>query len=238
MELDKNFIKKSIEQLGIKHGTRKVFEDFIICCSYAIANATIYNQEREDEYLNIIKKYSEDELEIIPKMFAALVEEFNKEKFEDILGNIYEDFDFSSKSKGQFFTPLHICKLMSQITFNKDTAKETIDKQGYISINDPCCGSGRLLLANLDTLKDNNIDLDKVYFEAGDISKLCCCMTYLNLSLLGMNAIVKQQDTLTGEVYDFYITPKLCKNKELIDKLVKDGVLVKIDKDKEVENEQ
>lgn len=225
MELDKKFIKDNIVSLGRKYDTRQVFEDFVICCAYSLANAASYNQERENEYLRIAKKYEKEEFNSFAKMFAALQIELGKEDFDDVLGELYEDLGLSSKYLGQFFTPIHISDLMAKITFDVEDKQNQINEDGYISVSDCCCGSGRMLLSYLKLCKANNIDLDKVYFDGADLSKLCSCMTYVNLSLLGASAIIYNQDSLQMKVYDSYITPALVYNKDLAEKLVEKGVL-------------
>lgn len=237
MELDKSYIKNNIISLGRKYDTRQVFEDFVICCAYSLANAASYNQERENEYLRIAKKYEKEEFNSFAKMFAALQIELGKDDFDDVLGNLYEDLGLSSKHLGQFFTPIHVSDLMAKITFSADDTKEEIEKEGYTSMSDPCCGSGRMLLSYLKACRDNDINMDKVYFEGADLSKLCCCMTYVNLSLLGASAIVYNQDTLLLEVYDSYITPALVYNKDLAEKLVEEGVLKRRDDYKDNQGE-
>lgn len=237
MELDKNYIKNNIISLGRKYDTRQVFEDFVTCCAYSLANAASYNQERENEYLRIAKKYEKEEFNSFAKMFAALQIELGKDDFDDVLGNLYEDLGLSSKHLGQFFTPIHISDLMAKITFNAEDTKKEIEKDGYTSMYDPCCGSGRMLLSYFKACKENGIDIDKVYFDGGDLSKLCSCMTYVNLSLLGASAIVYNQDTLQMKVYDSYITPALVYNKDLAEKLVEKGVLKRKDDYKDNQGE-
>lgn len=237
MELDKNYIKNNIISLGRKYDTRQVFEDFVICCAYSLANAASYNQERENEYLRIAKKYEKEEFNSFAKMFAALQIELGKEDFDDVLGNLYEDLGLSSKHLGQFFTPIHVSDLMAKITFGAEDIKKEIEKDGYTSMSDPCCGSGRMLLSYLKACRENDINMDKVYFEGADLSKLCCCMTYVNLSLLGASAIVYNQDTLLLDVYDSYITPALVYNNNLTEKLVEKGVLKRKDDNKKLEGE-
>ena len=237
MELDKNYIKNNIISLGRKYDTRQVFEDFVICCAYSLANAASYNQERENEYLRIAKKYEKEEFNSFAKMFAALQIELGKEDFDDVLGNLYEDLGLSSKHLGQFFTPIHVSELMAKITFGAEDIKKEIEKDGYTSMSDPCCGSGRMLLSYLKACRENDINMDKVYFEGADLSKLCCCMTYVNLSLLGASAIVYNQDTLLLDVYDSYITPALVYNNNLTEKLVEKGVLKRKDDNKKLEGE-
>lgn len=229
-ELDKEYIKNNIIKLGKKYDTRTVFEDFVTCCALALANSTQFNQNREDQYLKIVKKYEKEELATFPQMMTILANELEKEDSEDILGNIYEDLGFYSKDRSQFFTPIPICNLMSMLTINKETAKNQLKNKGYVSISDPCCGSGRLLFASLKVYRDADIDIDDIFIEGSDVSNICCYMTYVNLSLMGASAIVQNKDSLTNKLYDTYFTPALACNKELMDKLLKDGVLVKKDK--------
>lgn len=227
MELNKNYIKNNLINLGRKYDTRKVFEDFVICCAYSLANASTFSQEREDEYLRIAKKYEKEEFNTFAKMFAALQIELSKDDFDDVLGNIYEELGLSSKNLGQFFTPIHVSDLMAKLNFNEESIKKEIKENGYTSITDCCCGSGRMLLSYLKVCRAKDISMDKIYFDGGDISKLCCCMTYVSLSLLGANAIIYNQDSLQMKVYDSYITPALVYNNELIEKLVEKGLLKK-----------
>lgn len=58
-----------------------------------------------------------------------------------------------------------------------------------------------------------------------EISNLCCCMTYVSLSLMGASAIINHQNTLSSERYGYYITPGLILNENLVNNLIKDGYL-------------
>lgn len=100
-----------------------------------------------------------------------------------------------------------------------------ISKKGYITIADECCGSGRMLFTYLKLLKETNVDLNNIYFEEADISNLCCCMTYVSLSLMGASAIINHQNILSFERYGYYITPGLILNENLVNNLIKDGYL-------------
>ena len=237
MDLDKNFIKKNITNLGRKYDIRQVFEDFVMCSAYALANAASFNQERENDYLRIIKKYEKEEINSFGQMLAALQIELGKEDFDDVLGELYEDLGLSSKHLGQFFTPIHISELMAKLTYNTDDVKKDIEENGFTSVSDPCCGSGRMLLSYFKLFKEEDIDLDKIYFEGADLSKLCSCMTFVNLSLLGASAIVYNQDTLLLDVYDSFITPGLVFNNELTSKLLEKGVLKRKDDTKNIGGE-
>ena len=45
----------------------------------------------------------------------------------------------------------------------------------------------------------------KIY--AGDLDKLCVHMTYVQLSLIGAKAEVSHQDSISGKVFEMFITP-------------------------------
>ena len=95
----------------------------------------------------------------------------------------------SSKSgrqvSGQFFTPPHSCGLMVLCT---DTREKTTGKR----INDPTCGSGRLLLAYHVRHPGN-------YLVAEDISRTCCLMTVCNMLVHGCIGEVIHHDSLCPE---------------------------------------
>lgn len=88
------------------------------------------------------------------------------EDYHDPLGDIFM-YRISHGHNGQFFTPEHICDFMARIT---DPSKERIA--------DPCCGSGRLLLAALKISRENGYE-PQLY--ANDISITCSKMALLNI---------------------------------------------------------
>ena len=79
-------------------------------------------------------------------MFAEWVRLMQKQleaaSWYDALGDLFMALSSrkGQQAQGQFFTPVHICDLMVMCT-------ETDGKKTGQRINDPTCGSGRLLLA-------------------------------------------------------------------------------------------
>lgn len=70
----------------------------------------------------------------------------NRAEGDDILGDAYEYLmrhfaTESGKSKGQFYTPAEVSRTMSQII-----GVHEVEKKGDVTIYDPTCGSGSLLL--------------------------------------------------------------------------------------------
>lgn len=223
MNYDKKFILDSIKTLGKKYGTHESFRDVVTCCAYSFANAVDFKEERENEYLRIINKYSNEERELFPQILTSLVEEYEKtEEPIDILGDIYENLELTKKGSAQFLTPLEVCKIMANITINKEENEKSIKDKGYINVSDPACGSGRNLYAAYNELLDSKISNKNILLVGDDIDLTCCCMTYIQLSLMGANAIVNHQNTLTMDKYDTFYTISYLMNKELQEKLSKE----------------
>lgn len=223
MNYDKKFILDSIKTLGKKYGTHESFRDVVTCCAYSFANAVDFKEERENEYLRIINKYSNEERELFPQILTSLVEEYEKtEEPIDILGDIYENLELTKKGSAQFLTPLEVCKIMANITINKEENEKSIKDKGYINVSDPACGSGRNLYAAYNELLNSNINNNNILLVGDDIDLTCCCMTYIQLSLMGANAIVNHQDTLSMDRYDTFYTISYLMNKELQEKLSKE----------------
>ena len=66
---------------------------------------------------------------------------------QDFLGSLYHDLNLQQEQKGQFFTPYDISRFMAEIPFAGNNAKEELDRKGHISVNDPACGAGAMLIA-------------------------------------------------------------------------------------------
>ena len=226
-KLDKDFILKSIKELGKKYKLSNVFEDVVKCCAYSLANQVEMKDEREKEFMKIIEKYNDEEKILFPKILASLMLEYQNANNEpiDILGDIYVNLELIDKNTSQFFTPIDVCKLMANSSITKEENKKMIEEKGYINVLDPACGSGRNLYASYSLLLENGIDENDILLVGADIDLICCCMTYIQLSLMGTNAIVQHQDSLTLDRYDTFYTLNYVLNKDLQNKISKNMVI-------------
>lgn len=205
-------LKEMMQNLAQKYGGWQVFRDFVMLAGYAISNqvdATHY-QDRENAYLSIAKKYKTQEMELFTEMFGALyLEAFNNQKnalYRDILGHIYEDLKLYNGKNGQYFTPEHICDMMAKVTAGN--LKEQLKEKGYVSVGEPACGSGRMVLAFVEEMHRQGLSPQKqLFIQATDNDMTCAMMTYIALSLYGIPAIVTQGNTLTMEQFSIWYTP-------------------------------
>lgn len=100
----------------------------------------------------------------------------------------------------QIFTPYHVCELMAEITMEDIVGK--VEKDGYITLNDPCCGAGATLIAGIHAarkrLEKANLNYQNhILVAAQDIDMVVALMCYIQLSLLGVAAYIKVGNSLT-----------------------------------------
>lgn len=205
-------IIKQIEKSVYKVNKSKFISDIFECGAIAISNKidVLQAHKREKRYLQIIKSYQPQERELISDIFKniyALLSSvvYDNGVFNDYLGDIFMRCNQGEKRIGQFFTPYHISRLMAEITVTDDRIKNG----NILTINDCCCGGGGMLIATLDILKNRygvNYAHD-CFIDAGDIDERCVHMTYLQLSLAGVPAIVKHQDVFSRNLWSVWRTP-------------------------------
>lgn len=86
---------------------------------------------------------------------------------------------------------------MSEIQFTDSEADEMLKERRYISVNDPACGAGAMLIAFANVARKHGINYQKhVLFVAQDIDRTAAMMCYIQISLLGCPAIVVIGDSL------------------------------------------
>ena len=185
-------IVKDIEKAAYAVDTSKFVSDLFECGAIAISNIVdlVQKDRREERYLQIIRSYKPDQQKKLAEIFAFM---------RCNLGN---------KTTGQFFTPYNISILMARCLLDSDRLKEKANKDEIITINDPCCGGGGMLIAALEVLKSLGVNYARnCFMEANDVDIRCVHMTYLQLALAGVPAIVRHQNTLTRECWSVLYTP-------------------------------
>lgn len=196
-ESQKNIVKL-LDQLSGKYSAWEVWQDFITMSAISIANTLggPYAQEREKTYRERIKKYTEKEQLVFPQMFAEMVAELDSNPDQDFLGDLFMSLGMGNEWKGQFFTPYSVCKAMAGITYRNDL-KEKVEQKGWVSVSDPACGAGALLIAFANKCRANHINYQtSVLFVAQDLDFLAGMMCYIQLSLLGCAGYVCIDDSI------------------------------------------
>lgn len=203
----KNLIKL-IEANGRQHGTWQVFSDFVEMAAISLSNAVDHAQRegREARYLEIVRRYSREEVERFPHMLGELVQELECGP-ADVLGQVFMEMDLGSKWHGQFFTPYEICRLMAGLMVD-DSMRGLIETRGFVRANEPACGGGAMLIALAEEMQRSGINYQRhLHVVAQDLDIKAVHMAYVQLSLLHIPALVIHGNTLTLEERSRWYTP-------------------------------
>jgi len=161
--------------------------------------------EGDKEVANRLKSHYKEDYSKFNELFVALAQTMQDNLSEgldwyDALGTLYEAISSSSHASflGQFFTPPPVCDMMAQIN-RPDEGKLT-----GLNVNDPACGSGRMLLA-FNKIAPGN------YLVAQDLDPICTKMTAINLALHGCKGQAVNGDSLRPDDFRFgyEINPKI-----------------------------
>lgn len=141
-------IVKLVNILDSKYNRWDIWQDFILMFSTSIANVfpCPYRKEREAAYLKTAKQYTDEELGTFADMMALVVAGMEEDPEQDFLGELFMAMELGNNWKGQFFTPYDVCRMMAKITIGSELTTRC-EQQGFVSVSDPACGAGALLIA-------------------------------------------------------------------------------------------
>jgi hypothetical protein len=161
-----------------------IFDDWLDLMIYAFTG-------NDEEYLKIVRKYKNDysegqrEIDYFKNALCLLMAGMARTN-EELLGEMYMEWNISNKHTGQFFTPHHVAKLCAEVV-------EPIEG----NILDPACGAGMMLVQTAKTM--TNKQLDNSTFYAKDIDLTCVKMCALNMMFFNLNALIECGNSLMME---------------------------------------
>lgn len=207
-----NEIIKLIEKCVYKVGVHEFLADIFEVSAIAVSNRFSPNEEREKNYKLIINKYDKDTRLIITEIFAKIYVLLSTQiyyGFNDYLGELYMRSSTSNSKTGQFFTPYNLSKMCAKVSISEDRVKEHIANDEILTMHEPTCGAGGMIVAAVDILyNDFHFNYSRnLLVECGDIDRRCVHMTYLQLALAGIPAVVYHRDGLSLETWDKWETP-------------------------------
>lgn len=212
-------IIKGLKTLGSRHSLWSVFEDWLKVCAISISNSVDWNhrEEREQQYLETINKYTPDEQKILVETFSELVVALEREHTKsgptDLLGKVFHSLELHNKYHGQFFTPFHICEFMGHVALGDggeagNAVSGALSQKGYVSVCEPCVGSGGMVLGFASAMHREKLNYcEQMVAYCCDIDIKCVYMAYLQLSLYGIPAVIIHGNSLTLEEWSQWYTP-------------------------------
>lgn len=212
--LKKDFIK-ILERTNQSRRPFEIFRDWLEIAAIALHQLPYHHDlpkdstfhQLEEKYLELERHLSPAEREAFAELFGIIVVAC-RQGFSDFLGEIYHECEFHNERSGQFFTPYHLSKAMARMQLG--TARSLIEEKGIITISDPACGAGGMLIAAASELFEQQIDPRScVQFHAVDIDRVCFNMTYIQLAASDLQAVVIHGNSLSLETWEVRPTPQL-----------------------------
>lgn len=137
-------------------------------------------------------------IEVYSEAFAEL--QISMQKTDaDLLGRIFEEYGPSSDREGQFFTPEAVSELLASISTPTQEELRTSTIEDPIRVQDPTCGSGRMLLATAKIMNRRAEAPFTALFYGQDKDYTCAKMTAINFALRGLPGVVTHGDSLKLE---------------------------------------
>lgn len=185
--------KQTFEKLSKTYENTIVFNDFL---DYTIDQFLI--NPKEDRLFNY-KNYTKEDYKLFFELFSYLVQAMEKKlknhKWFDIIGYFYEETiqsSFKSSNMGQFYTPVNVTNMLSELSINIYGKQDPKDIQ---SAYDPAGGSGRTLLAH-----HNKRPYDLCF--SWDLDSTSVKMCVINFILHGVKGSAVHIDTLEMNFFD------------------------------------
>ena len=193
------------------HRTWEVFTDWVAAMALSLANTAELNPavraKREEEYERIQAKHGPDNMERFSKAMAHLISLLEEER-TDALGRLYMQLELGNKDTAQFFTPYEVSKVMAALTFDEEYARRTVEERGYVTVSEPACGAGGMLIAFAEHMREIGLNPQtQLHVTAVDVDLTAVHMTFVQLSLLGVPAVVVHGNALTLEEWSHWRTP-------------------------------
>ena len=206
----KKRIVKNLDSFLYKRNKVQVFTDAV---EYnALKLAIVVSPQKQEERIKRIKEIfdtyyaDEKDKQAFDSICLDMTDMLSKmiDHYGDHLGEIYMELSGGKKVAGQYFTPYDVSRLMAEMT----VGQSDISGGKILTFNEPCCGSGGIIVAVADALNSRGFNYtNDAVFVANDIDRNCALMCYLQTSWAAMPAIVLHQDTITQKAWDEFITP-------------------------------
>jgi len=199
-------LEHAIRHLAYGHHTFTVFRHFVELSAIALSNVTDpRNKEaREKQYLSIVTQYKPEQFQQFPPLLGMLAACLEYEP-TDVLGRLYHRLEIHNHQSGQFFTPYPVCVAMAKMLVYD--AKHLVEEQEFIRAQEPCVGSGAMVIALAQALREEGMNYQQcLHVTAIDLDIVAVHMAYVQCTLLHIPALIVHGDTLRAETYSVWRT--------------------------------
>ncbi|MGB3513850.1 MAG: N-6 DNA methylase [Microcoleaceae cyanobacterium] len=195
----KQFIKLINEEIDCRKRVYEKFTDFCNLAFYSLANSVYKSDSLEQKYMSIIRKYSREDANNFAQLLGITIAALEENPEQDFLGQLYMELEIGNPRSGQYFTPYILAQGMTEL--NCQGINEIITDKGYITAQEPACGSGIMMIALRNLMVSKGYHVNNLFVQCIDVDFLCFCMCYIQLSLLGVAGTIIHGNSLSGEHY-------------------------------------
>lgn len=185
----------------------QVFSDFVHMAACSLYNALHRDEAFEADYMRRVGRYSREDANNMSCLLAEVIQglEFCP---TDFLGQIFMNLELGNARHGQFFTPYNVSHTMAQMTLSDGLPVLTSGERDFITVSDPACGAGGMIVALAEAMLEAGFNPQKQMMAyCVDIDPVAAMMCYIQLSLMGIPAIVATGNSLTVEIKREMATP-------------------------------
>lgn len=198
--------KKLFTETARQENRYTTFSNFVTLAGISIQNSIRIDQDLENEYLEIIKRYSKEDQLRMSELLGEVVMGL-EHQFCDFLGSVFMELEISSSHLGQFFTPYPICQMMARLTCS-DKIDALNDGAEFIELSEPACGGAAMVIAFAEAMRENGLNPQtQLWVQCIDVDRVAVMMAYIHMSLLGIPGEVIHGNALTLKFHRSYKTP-------------------------------
>lgn len=187
-DFKKNFVDLINEIADGRIDRREAYTSFLV---YSIKklnlSCLLKSDMRRINELNRRKGSSNIDEEDLDKLFDIMVDALECNPDQDFLGRVYEQLNLTSGRIGQFLTPYNVSKLMAEMNM---FSLETSVADEIKTVADPTCGTGGMLIAAVNVLKEKHQNIGNYIMYAQDIDWTMAMSCYVQLALHGAAGMV------------------------------------------------
>lgn len=191
----KEFIKIFHGLCG-RHSAYAVWNDFIVLAARSLV---LLGNGSHDQMFTTCCKFGDAELDCVCKLIELMGTALEENPAQDFLGSVQSELALLNKSTNQFYTPFSVAQMMSDMLLQ--SLDQEIQQNGWISVLDPACGAGSLLIAFADFCRRQGINYqDTVLFVAQDVDFIAAMSCLIQLNLIGCAGYVALGNSLSNPV--------------------------------------